>query len=144
MIKSYTTPPTFEPSEIPPVHIGGYDGKVYFAFAEGLTPAPGGEEVSAEELTEVLSTSMLIRQIKTEAGSRIESVAPVWKQQNALSDILRLQGSAELSDTEQETLAKAQALLDEVERLRSKSNEIEALVLTGVVLEYNTDAAWAS
>ncbi len=143
-LKSYLhdRAPHFDESEIAPIHLADLNGRHYYAFAEDITPPSGGKTVSDEELDDVLSNSQLIRQIKEEAGRRITQIAPVWKQQNALADLYLLGGRSDLTDDEQATLTKAQALLTEISRLRSRSDAIEASFLEGMAVDYITDKAW--
>jgi hypothetical protein len=143
-LKSYlqTRAPNFAESEIAPIHLADLNGRHYYAFAADVTPPSGGKAVGKDELGDVLSNSQLIRQIKEEAGRRITDIAPVWKQQNALADLYLLGGRSELTDDEQKTLTKAQALLVEISRRRSRSDAIEAAFLDGVAVDYITDKAW--
>jgi len=143
-LKSYLhdRAPNFDESEIAPIHLADLNGRHYYAFAEDITPPSGGKAVSDEELDDVLSNSQLIRQIKEEAGRRITKIAPVWKQQNALADLYLLGGRSDLTDDEQATLTKAQALLAEISRLRSRSDAIEASFLEGMAIDYITDKTW--
>ena len=143
-LKSYLhdRAPHFDESEIAPIHLADLNERHYYAFAADVTPPSGGKAVSDQELKDVTSNSQLIRQIKEEAGRRITNIAPVWKQQNALADLYLLGGRSDLTEDEQETLTKSQALLTEISRLRSRSNAIEASFLDGVAVNYITDIAW--
>lgn len=143
-LKSYLhdRAPHFDESEIAPFHLADLNGRHYYAFAEDVTPPSGGKAVSEDELSDVLSNSQLIRQIKEEAGRRITDIAPVWKQQNALADLYLLGGRSDLTNDEQSKLTNAQALLTEISRLRSRSDAIEASFLDGVAVDYITDKAW--
>lgn len=143
-LKSYLhdRAPIFAESTIAPIHLADLNGRHYYAFAEDVISPSGGKAVSDDELADVLSNSQLIRQIKEEAGRRITDIAPVWKQQNALADLYLLGGRSDLSNDEQATLTKAQALLTEISRLRSRSDTIEASFLEGVAVDYITDKAW--
>ena len=143
-LKSYLhdRAPHFDESDIAPIHLADLNGRHYYAFAEDVTPPSGGKTVSEDELSDVLSNSQLIRQIKEEAGRRITDIAPVLKQQNALADLYLLGGRSDLTDDEQATLTKAQELLTEISRLRSRSDAIEASFLEGVAVDYITDKAW--
>lgn len=143
-LKSYLhdRAPSFAESEIAPIHLADLNGRHYYAFAADVTSPSGGKAMSDDELADVLSNSQLIRQIKEEAGRRITDIAPVWKQQNALADLYLLGGRSDLSNDEQATLTKAQALLTEISRLRSRSDTIEASFLKGVAVDYITDKAW--
>ena len=138
----YSKAPRFTESKTAPIHLGDYEGRHYYAFAEEETPPPGGKSVNDEELDAVIAHSHLIRQIKEEAGRRITNIAPVWKQQNALADLCLLGDRTDLTDAEQETLTKAQDLLAQVQVLRERSNAIEASFLSGVAVDYLTDKAW--
>ena len=143
-LKSYLhdRAPSFAESETAPIHLADLNGRHYYAFAGDVTPPSGGKAVSDDELADVLSNSQLIRQIKEEAGRRITKIAPVWKQQNALADLYLLGGRSDLTDDEQATLTKAQALLTAISRLRSRSDAIEDSFLDGVAVDYITDIAW--
>ena len=143
-LKSYLhdRAPHFDESEIAPIHLADLKGRHYYAFAADVTPPSGGKAVNDDELADVLSNSQLIRQIKEEAGRRITDIAPVWKQQNALADLYMLGERSDLTEDEQETLTKAQALLTEISRLRYRSDAIEAAFLDGVAVDYITDIAW--
>lgn len=143
-LKSYllTRAPIFAESTTAPIHLADLNGRHYYAFAESVTPPSGGKAVSDEELKDVTSNSQLIRQIKEEAGRRITDIAPVWKQQNALADLYLLGDRTDLTDSEQETLTKAQDLLAQVQVLRERSNAIETSFLNGVAVDYLTDKAW--
>lgn len=143
-LKSYLhdRAPNFDESEAAPIHLADLNGRHYYAFAEDVTPPSGCKAVSENELSDVLSNSQLIRQIKEEAGRRITKIAPVWKQQNALADLYLLGGRSDLTEDEQAELTKAQALLTEISRLRSRSDAIEASFLEGMAVDYITDKAW--
>lgn len=143
-IKSYlnSKAPHFAESEVAPIHLADTNERHYYVFADKVKPPKGGKNVSDEELQEILLDSLLIRQIKEEAGRRITKIAPVWKQQNALADLYLLGGRTDLSAEEDERLTKAQDLLTQVQVLRQRSNEIEASFLDGVAVDYLTDQAW--
>lgn len=87
----------------------------------------------------MLANSQLILQIKQEAERRILALAPLWKQQNAITDIYSLRKYSDLNEVEQKRLIEAQALLKEIMRLRSRFNEIEASFLNGITIDYVTD-----
>jgi len=143
-IKSYlhSKAPRFAESEVAPIHLADTNERHYYVFADKVKPPKGGKNVSDEELQDILSHSLLIRQIKEEAGRRITKIAPVWKQQNALADLYLLGDRTDLTEAEQETLIKAQDLLAQVQVLRERSNAIEASFLDGVAVDYLTDKAW--
>ncbi|WP_039758442.1 hypothetical protein [Bartonella queenslandensis] len=143
-VKSYlcARAPHFAESAIAPIHLADFDERRYYAFAPELTPPAGGRTVSEEELTGVLANSQLIRQIKQETERHILALAPLWKQQNALADIYSLRERSDLDEAEQAKLIEAQALLAEIARLRSRSNEIEASFLSGLAIDYETDRVW--
>ena len=143
-IKSYlhSKAPRFAESKVAPIHLADINGRYYYAFIDGAKPPKGGKSVSDEELQKILPDSLLIRQVKEEAGRRITKIAPVWKQQNALADLYLLGGRTDLSAEEDQRLTKAQDLLTQVQVLRQRSNEIEASFLDGVAVDYLTDKAW--
>lgn len=143
-LKSYLhdRAPSFAESETAPIHLADLNERHYYAFAADVIPPSGGKAVSDQELKDVTSNSQLIRQIKEEAGRRITNIAPVWKQQNALADLYLLGGRSDLTEDEQATLTKAQALLTAISRLRSRSDAIEDSFLDGVAVDYITDIAW--
>ncbi|MAZ75896.1 MAG: hypothetical protein CMH31_01180 [Micavibrio sp.] len=143
-IKSYlhSKAPRFAESKIAPIHLADTNGRHYYAFADKVKPPKGGKNVSDEELQKIIPDSLLIRQIKEEAGRRITKIAPVWKQQNALADLYLLGGHTDLSGEEDERLTKAQDLLTQVQVLRQRSNEIESSFLDGMAVDYLTDQAW--
>ncbi|WP_019223965.1 hypothetical protein [Bartonella rattaustraliani] len=134
--------PHFVESDITPIHLADFNECRYYAFASGLTPPAGGKSISQDELVDILANSQLIRQIKQEAERRILALAPLWKQQNALADIYSLRARSDLDEAEQTRLTEAQALLKEIARLRSRSNEIEVSFLNGIAIDYGTDRAW--
>ena len=57
-----------------------------------------------DELIDVIQHSLVLQEVKREAKRRIEVVAPLWKQCNALADLVQLQNKKELSDDEQSRL----------------------------------------
>ena len=77
----------FAENEIAPIHLADGEEKQYYIFADGEALPSGGKEVTEEELPTIFQNSQLMRQIKEEANRRILSIAPLWKQQNALADI---------------------------------------------------------
>jgi hypothetical protein len=143
-IKSYlnSKAPSFAESEVAPIHLASVGGRHYYAFAKGLKTPKGGKNIKDDALEEILKSSLLIRQIKEEAGRRINAIAPAWKQQNALADLYLIGGRDDLNEEEQEDLTKAQDLLARVKEIRKRSDEIEASFLDGVAVDYLTDKAW--
>ena len=143
-IKSYDldTQLSFPESEIAPIHIADHNERQYYSFAKGITPPKGAKAVTDSELADVLLKSVLIRQIKEEAERRIIDIAPLWKQQNALSDIYLLGDRTDLSKAEQEQLIKAEGLIASVQLIRKRSDAIEASFLSGVAVDYLTDKGW--
>ena len=76
--------------------------------------------------------------IKEEAQRRILAVAPAWRQRN---------DSIDLQSTDENIRAAAQSVIDAVNAIRSKSNEIEAGLLSKTdqqILEFDAtdDAHW--
>lgn len=67
--------------------------------------------------------------IKEEAGNRILLLAPEWKQRNATARGLELlrKGEANLTTEEQAEVAAMDALWAEVKRLRTVSDQLEAM-----------------
>ncbi|PCH98592.1 MAG: hypothetical protein COB76_06905 [Alphaproteobacteria bacterium] len=143
-IKSYlnSKAPSFAESEVAPIHLASVDDRHYYAFAKGLKPSKGGKNIKDDALEEILKFSLLIRQIKEEAGRRITAIAPTWKQQNALTDLYLISGRDDLNEVEQEDLTKAQDLLAQIKEIRKRSDEIEASFLDGVAVDYLNDKAW--
>lgn len=142
MIKMYNTAPVFRASAEPPVHLATVDGAYYFAFPSSVTPPDGGQDVT--DLTPVLANSDMIRDVKRECARRIQEAAPMWQQQNALSDVVTLSAAANLTTDQQEALTKAQKVLDAVQQLRTKSNDIEAALLAGQLVDFMAEDAWQS
>lgn len=143
-IRSYliSKAPSFAESEVAPIHLGDLNGRHYYAFAKGVKPVKGSKNVEDSELEDVIKSSLLIQQIKEEAGRRINAVAPAWKQQNALADLYLLDGRDDLSDDEKQDLIEAQDLLARVKEIRKRSDEIENSFIDGVALDYLNDKAW--
>ena len=145
-IKSYliSKAPSFAESEVAPIHLGDLDDRHYYAFAKGVKPAKGSKNVEDSELEDVIKSSLLIQQIKEEAARRILLLAPQWKQQNALIDIYLFGKLERLDEQQQARLQEAEALLQSIQDIRQRSDEIEASFLKGVAVEYLTDQAWES
>ena len=143
-LKSYLhdRAPKFAESEIAPIHLADLNGRHYYAFTEDVVPPPGGKIVSDEDLKDVVAHSLLIRQIKEEAGRRVAKIAPTWRQQNALADLYLLGGRTDLNDEEQKAFTESQVLLTEISRLRKRSDAIEDSFLQGIAVDYTTDQAW--
>lgn len=77
--------------------------------------------------------------IKEEAQRRILDVAPAWRQRNA---------SIDLQSTDENVRAAAQSVIDSVNAIRVKSNEIEASLTSKSdedILAFNAqdDAHWS-
>jgi hypothetical protein len=143
-IKSYINSKalSFAESEVAPIHLGSLNDRHYYAFAKGIKPAKGNKNVEDRELEDVIKSSLLIQQIKEEAGRRINAVAPAWKQQNALADLYLLGDRDDLNEEEKKDLIEAQDLLARVKEIRKRSDEIENSFLDGVALDYLNDKAW--
>ena len=132
----------FTDMSVLPIHVGNMDGRYYFSFAENVDPPSGGKSVSADELAELKSTSMIFRQIKQKAEERIIAIAPLWRQQNTLADLYILGQKDNLSSEEQEKFDRATELLETIQAIRNRSNEIEYSLLNGIAVDYQTDPAW--
>lgn len=128
--------------EKPPVHIGFFEGRDYYAFADDMDIPEGGKDVSQKKMTKVLKRSSLMRDIKEQARNHIESYAPLYKQVNALTDIVLLSRKAKLSKKEQKELDEAEALFKSIKKLRKRSNEIEAEFLKGLLVDFTNDVEW--
>ena len=85
-----------------------------------------------------------MRQIKQEANRRILTIAPLWKQQNALTDIYLLRQQETLDAEQRKRLQEAEELLERIQAIRLRSDEIEASFLNGVAIDYLTDRGWNS
>jgi DNA polymerase III alpha subunit len=134
---------SFAESEVAPIHLAEIDGRHYYAFAE-KQEYPTGSKAAADDdaLALIYKHSQLIKQIKEEAARRILAIAPQWKQQNALADIYLLGKLKALDEKQTERLQKADALLQSIQDIRLRSDEIEASFLNGIAVEYLTDQAW--
>ncbi len=144
-IKSYvqTRELHFEDSAVPPICLGEVNERVYYAFSDELTPASGGKRVTDDEYQALLADSALIKHVKQEAMRRILAVAPYWRQDNALADMYLLANKAELTDEERQRLEEAKQLWESIHHLRACSNDIEAALLQGELVDYMHDSAWA-
>ena len=132
---------SFAESEVAPIHLAEIDGRNYYAYADKQAVASGGK--TADDALELIyKHSQLIRQIKEEAARRILLLAPQWKQQNALVDIYMFGKLEKLDEQQQARLQEAEALLQSIQNIRQRSDEIEASFLKGVAVEYLTDQAW--
>lgn len=142
-IRSYVSDKaiSFAESTVAPIHLAEIDGRHYYAFADNET-YPAGGKAADNDLALIYQYSQLIRQIKAEAATRILAGAPQWKQQNALSDIYLLGKLDTLDDTQQARLHKAEDLLQKIQAIRQRSDEIEASFLSGVFVDYFTDHVW--
>ena len=69
-------------------------------------------------------------------------MAPLWKQQNALADIYLLHQQEALDAEEQKRLQEAEHLLECIQAIRLRSDEIEASFLNGLAVDYLTDRGW--
>lgn len=133
----------FAESELAPIHLAEIDGRNYYAFAE-KQDIPSGGKIADEDIELIYKHSQLMRQIKEEAARRILLLAPQWKQQNALIDIYLFGKLERLDEQQQARLQEAEALLQSIQDIRQRSDEIEASFLKGVAVEYLTDQAWES
>lgn len=132
---------SFAESEVAPIHLAEVDGRNYYAYAEKQSIASGGK-LADDALELIYKHSQLIRQIKEEAARRILLLAPQWKQQNALIDIYLFGKLEKLDEQQQARLQEAETLLQGIQDIRQRSDEIEASFLKGVAVEYLTDQAW--
>lgn len=132
---------SFAESETAPIHLAEIDGRHYYAFADG-EKYPAGGKAADDALALICQHSQIIRQIKEEAARRILAVAPQWKQQNALADIYLLGKRESLDEAQQARLQKAETLLQKINTIRQRSDEIEASFLAGMFVDYLTDIAW--
>ena len=132
----------FEKNEIAPIHLADGETAQYYAFSDGEDVPLGGKVVREEELPEILQHSQLIRQIKEEANRRILKLAPLWKQQNALTDIYLIRQQETLDEEQRKCLQDAEHLLECIRAIRLRSDAIEASFLNGVAIDYLTDRGW--
>lgn len=132
----------FSESNIAPIHLADGETTQYYSFADGEELPSGGKTVKQEELPDILQNSQLIRQIKEEANRRILSLAPLWRQQNALADIYLLRQQETLDEEQQKRLQDAERLLECIQAIRLRSDAIEASFLNGVAVDYLTDRGW--
>lgn len=132
---------SFAESTVAPIHLAEIDGRHYYAFATG-EKYPAGGKAAEDALALIYQHSQHIRQIKDEAARRILAVAPQWKQQNALADIYLLGKLDTLDDAQQARLQKAEALLQKIQAIRQRSDEIEQSLLNGIFIDYQVDLAW--
>ena len=132
----------FVESDSTPIHLADGETTQYYVFSDGEEVPLGGKAVREEELSDILQNSQLIRQIKEEANRRILAVAPLWKQQNALTDIYLLRQQETLGEEQQKRLQDAEDLLERIQVIRLRSDEIEASFLNGVTVDYLTDRGW--
>ena len=132
----------FAENEIAPIHLADGEEKQYYIFADGEALPSGGKEVTEEELPTIFQNSQLIRQIKEEANRRILTMAPLWKQQNALTDIYLLRQQETLDAEQRKRLQQAEELLERIQAIRLRSDAIEASFLNGVAVDYLTDRGW--
>ncbi len=143
-IKSYLLnwQPQFTESTVPPICLGDINGRVYYAFSHGTKIPSDGKTVTKNEHQALKVNSALIQQVKAEANRRILSIAPYWKQNNALSDLCILNNKANLTDEETLQLDNAKQLWATIQYLRKSSNDIEAALLQGEAIDYMQDTAW--
>ncbi len=132
----------FKESKAPPICLGDINGRIYYAFSHEATIPPGGKTVTKSEHQTLKVNSDLIKQVKAEAMRRILSIAPYWKQNNALADLYALNNKADLTDEEALCLDNAKQLWATIQHLRKRSNDIEAALLQGEAIDYMQDVAW--
>ena len=106
--------------------------------AEYLARVTGDNLPSWEKITQLykeIEHDNLITAIKVECAKRIELIAPLWKQSNALAD-----SQNEMLGQEEREVAKA--LLLAVKALRDKSNELEKKAKKGKKFDAGDDGLW--
>lgn len=143
-LKSYafTKELNFTDMEVMPVHLGNINDRYYFSFANNVTPPSGGKNVSQEEISDLRENGVLFKQIKQKAEDRILSVAPLWRQQNALVDLYILGQKETLTAEEQQKSDQAKELIEIIQAIRGRSNEIENSLLNGTPIDHLSDHAW--
>lgn len=80
--------------------------------------------------------------IKTEAGKRILAIAPEWKQSNVTARAIELRNIKDvrmLTSEEQSELDAAQTLWDQIRALRAYSDQLEAEVDAGKLVDLKSD-----
>jgi len=143
-IKSYLISKelNFTDLSIMPIYLGSLDGRNYFSFAEDVNPPSGGKNITNDELALLRGSGLVFKQIKQKAEERILSVAPLWRQQNALVDLYLLGQKENPATDEQDQMAQAQAIITSIQEIRSRSNEIENSILNGIAVDYLIDLGW--
>ena len=143
-IKAYKNgkAPRFDELKHTPVHLGEIDGCHHYAFPKGMTPPKGGKSIKGDDLKEILSQSPIISNVKIKAAERILDIAPLWRQQNALSDLVRLQNKSKPTEDEKERLIESESLLASIETIRERSNQIEDDICNGMIVDLEIDATW--
>jgi len=143
-IKAYKNgkAPRFDELKHTPIHLGEIDGCHHYAFPKGMIPPKGGKTIKGDDLKEILSQSPIISNVKIKAAERILDIAPLWRQQNALSDLVRLQNKSKPTEDEKERLIESESLLASIETIRERSNQIEDDVCNGIIVDLEVDATW--
>ncbi|MFK7866510.1 MAG: hypothetical protein AB8B77_03625 [Alphaproteobacteria bacterium] len=103
-------------------------------------PQPTAAELQAA-LTEILKDQRL-DDIKTEAARRIDNIAPLWRQTNALIAIQSLSSTPDLTADQQQSLDQSTALFDKINTIRSQSDALEARAIAGEIFDPSDDAIW--
>ena len=107
--------------------------------AEYQARVTGDNLPSWETITQLykeIEQDNLITAIKVECAKRIEALAPLWKQSNALAD-----SQNEVLGQEEREAAKA--LLLALKALRDKSNELEAQAKKGKAIDLTDATLWS-
>lgn len=143
-IKAYKNgkAPRFDELKLTPVYLGEINGCHHYAFPKGMTPPKDGKTIKGDDLKDILAQSLLIANVKIKAAERILTIAPLWRQQNALSDLVRLQAKPDPTADESERLVKAESLLASIEIIREISNQIEADICDGNIIDLEIDKTW--
>ncbi len=134
----------FTDLDIMPIHLGNLNDRYYFAFAEGINPPSGGKAVSNDEINDLRTYGVTFKQIKQKAEEHILDVAPLWKQQNALADLYMFGLKETLDAEEQDKVNQAKNLIESIQTIRNRSNEIEESLFNGIAIDYLTDQAWGN
>jgi len=71
----------------------------------------------------------LVKAVKVEAAERILKVAPEWKQRNSSAEMAELSVKDSLSEDEQSVWNSHVAMWGSIKAIRSKSDEIEAVIV---------------
>jgi len=83
-------------------------------------------------------------QVKGEAGSRILTLCPEWKQRNHIATDLTytkiIQGGGTLTTEQESDRAEMEAVWESIQSIRTKSDEIE--VMSPIPADFRDDSYW--